>query len=441
MNFLRSRYFLTGLVAIQALFTLLIKPPKEKVLVSDAVHYHSWLTSAFIEKDLSLNFLKPDSSYDIQYAHKVTEDGKAVFKMPPGVALLQMPFFIAGHAIALATNQLADGYSNIYQLAIRLAGIFYFILSLIFLRRYLRKRFDEAVVNLTLAIVSIGSNLYYYAFMESGMSHVYTFSLFSILIWLFDKEKIRFQDALLIGTIAGMLFLVRNSNAILLLYFPLLQYVGKSVKSDFFLQPRLILIAAIPSLALVSVQLAYLHWATNHWMISAYFGERFFWSQPEVFKFLFSFRKGWFVYSPLMLLVLPGLWFMFRKREGETLPIVITLVLSLYVFSAWWCWWYGGSFGMRAMIDLYAILSIPLAHCLQWIVQQRKMIRTVCISILGLAVMFNISQTYQYQIAVIHWDGMTATLYKENFFKLKTPQEYPGLDAPNYEQVKRERLP
>lgn len=441
MSFLRYRYFLTGLVAIQALFTLLIKPPKEKILVSDAVHYHSWLTSAFIQKDLSLSFLEPSKNYDLQYAHNVTEDGKAVFKMPPGVALLQMPFFLAGHAIVLATDQQADGYSNTYQLAIRLAGIFYFILGLIFLRRVLRKRFDEAAVNLTLAVVSVGSNLYYYAFMESGMSHVYTFSLFSIMIWLFDKEKIRFQDALLIGTIAGMLFLVRNSNVFLMVYFPLLQYVGKAVKSNFFLRPRLILIAAIPALVLALTQLVYIHWATNHWMLSAYFGERFFWTQPELFKFLFSFKKGWLVYSPLMVLILPGLYLMFRKREGETFPLIITLLLSVYVFSAWWCWWYGGSFGMRAMIDLYAFLVLPIAHAMQRIIRRKAQIRNFALGILLMGILLNIFQTYQYQHAIIHWDGMSAELYKSNFFRIQTPPNYPGLDAPNYELAKLKRLP
>jgi len=38
MYFLRIRYFLTGLVVLQALFALLIKPPKEKMLVSDAAN-------------------------------------------------------------------------------------------------------------------------------------------------------------------------------------------------------------------------------------------------------------------------------------------------------------------------------------------------------------------------------------------------------------------
>lgn len=441
MKFLRNRYFLTGLVAIQALFTLLIKPPKEKMLVSDAVHYHSWLTSAFIQKDLSLSFLKPDSNYDIQYAHNVTEDGKAVFKMPPGVALLQLPFFLTSHAIVLLTNQPADGYNHTYQLAIRCAGIFYFILGIIFLRHYLRKRFDEAAVNLTLAVFSIGSNLYYYVFMESGMSHVYTFSLVSILIWFFDREKIRIQDALLIGILSGMLILVRNSNIFLLLYFPLLQFVGKSVKSNFFINPKLIVIAAIPSLVLVFTQLFYMHWATNHWMLSAYFGERFFWTQPELFQFLFSFKKGWFVYSPLMLLVFPGLWLMFRKREGESLPLIITLVLCVYVFSAWWCWWYGGSFGMRAMIDVYALLMLPIAHAMQWIIRRKAQIRNFALEILIVGIMLNIFQTYQYQHAIIHWDGMSAELYKAHFFKLKTSPEYPGLDAPNYERSKLERLP
>jgi hypothetical protein len=441
MYFLRSRYFLPGLVVLQALFTLLIKPPKEKMLVSDAVHYHSWLTSATIKQDLSMSFLSPDSTYDIQYAHNLTDKGVAVFKMPPGVAMLQMPFFLVAHGVALATDQPADGYSNTYQLAIRFAGIFYFILALIFLRKVLRKRFDEAAVNLTLAILSLGSNLYYYAFMESGMSHVYTFFLFTILIWLFNKERINLQDALLIGTITGMLFLVRNSNVFLLLYFPLLQFVGKSVKSHFFTQPKLIIGASIPAFLLVSLQIGYLHWATNQWMLSAYFGERFFWTQPEVFKFLFSFKKGWFVYSPLMLLVLPSLWIMFRMREGETLPLLITLVVSVYVFSSWWCWWYGGSFGMRAMIDLYALLALPFAHLMQWIVRQSFSIRQFAFRLILFGMMLNVFQTYQYQHAILHWDGMSAKLYKAHFYKIRTSQIYPGLDVPDYERSKRERLP
>ncbi len=40
-----------------------------------------------------------------------------------------------------------------------------------------------------------------------------------------------------------------------------------------------------------------------------------------------------------------------------------------------------------------------------------------------------------------HWDGMSAKLYKAHFYKIRTPQIYPGLDAPDYERSKRERLP
>ncbi len=441
MYFLRLRYFLTGLVVLQALFTLLIKPPKEKMLVSDTVHYHSWLTSAIIKQDLSLSFLSPDSTYDIQYAHNLTKQGVAVFKMPPGAAILQFPFFSIAHLAAHCFGFPADGYSMPYHWFIRLGGIFYLIVGLIFLRKTLRKHFDETVVNFVLLITSLGSNLYYYSFMESGMSHVYTFSLVAPLMWFFDKEKIRFQDALMIGTIAGMLILVRNSNVILLLYFPLLQFVGKSVKSYFFTQPRLIVVAAIPFIFMVSLQIGYLHWATNQWTLSAYYGERFFWTQPEVLKFLFSFKKGWFIYSPLMIFVIPGLWIMFRKREGEMLPILITLFLSVYVFSAWWCWWYGGSFGMRAMIDVYAFLSLPIAHLMQWIVRQSFRIRQFAFRIILFGVMLNIFQTYQYQNAIIHWDGMSSKLYRAHFFKIRTSQIYPGLDVPDYERSKLERLP
>jgi hypothetical protein len=96
---------------------------------------------------------------------------------------------------------------------------------------------------------------------------------------------------------------------------------------------------------------------------------------------------------------------------------------------------------MRAMIDLYAFLMLPIAHTMEWVIRRKAQIRNFALGILTIGILLNIFQTYQYQHAIIHWDGMSAELYKAHFFKLKTSPDYPGLNPPNYEQSKLERLP
>jgi hypothetical protein len=93
------------------------------------------------------------------------------------------------------------------------------------------------------------------------------------------------------------------------------------------------------------------------------------------------------------------------------------------------------------MIDLYALLALPFAHLMQWIVRQSFSIRQFAFRLILFGMMLNVFQTYQYQHAILHWDGMSAKLYKAHFYKIRTSQIYPGLDVPDYERSKRERLP
>ena len=42
--------------------------------------------------------------------------------------------------------------------------------------------------------------------------------------------------------------------------------------------------------------------------------------------------------------------------------ILAILLLALYIFSSWWCWWFGGAFGYRSLVEFYALLAFPFAY-------------------------------------------------------------------------------
>src|SRR5262249_13157623 len=63
-----------------------------------------------------------------------------------GVAILQLPFFLAGHALAVVAGERRDGFSWPYQAAAVAAGLAYALLGLALLASVLRRWFSRATV-------------------------------------------------------------------------------------------------------------------------------------------------------------------------------------------------------------------------------------------------------------------------------------------------------
>jgi hypothetical protein len=151
---------------------------------------------------------------------------------------------------------------------------------------------------------------------------------------------------------------------------------------------------------------------------------------------LFSFRKGWFIYTPLMLLAVAGM-FHLPKMKNYLFPILAFMVLNVYIISSWWCWWYGGSFGMRTLIECYAILTIPLALTVSKLLENKQPVRTLVVSVIVMFIIWNLYTTYQYKRGIIHYDSMTAKAYIKLFSNFHAPDGYEKLLAlPNYEEAK-----
>jgi hypothetical protein len=116
--------------------------------------------------------------------------------------------------------------------------------------------------------------------------------------------------------------------------------------------------------------------------------------------------------------------------------VLVLLPIYLYLVSSWWCWWYGGSFSQRSMIDIYPLLALPLAAFIFQIshfsVNKQKAIFTI----ITLFVLLNIFQTVQYKYNIIDFDGMTAKEYVQVFGTLDDKRiDTTLLDKPDYERA------
>ena len=414
--------------------------PNINIIRHDVVSYYAYLPAVFIYKDLSFNFVSelPDDFPGDIWTH-TSPNGKKTLKLTMGVAVLNLPFFVLAHIAALIFKIDPNGYSAPYQLSILFAAIFYLFLAMLFIRNTLLRYFSDLVVSITLLIIVLGTNLYYYSVVEPGMSHVYSFFLFSGFLYFTINwySKPSWFDSIMLGIFLGLIILVRPSNIVVALLF--LIFGQKSIKDRIELlwsQNIKILTIGIIAFLLISLQFIYWKFSAGKWIYNSYGNEGFYFNHPEIIGGLFSYRKGWLVYTPVMVFALIGFIFLRKKIPELFLPILLYFILNLFVVFSWWCWWYGGSFGARPLIETYALLSVPLALVIDQISRRTWIVKLVGFLAMVFLIYLNIFQSRQYRTSQIHWDSMSKELYWEVFLNEDWPDNYKELlDPPDYESA------
>jgi hypothetical protein len=169
--------------------------------------------------------------------------------------------------------------------------------------------------------------------------------------------------------------------------------------------------------------MVYWQYSTGKWIYYSYpDGVMFDFLQPYLVEFLFSFRKGWFIYTPILLLSFAGLVWMWKKQRSLFFPLLVYSALFIYVASSWSCWWYaGGDFSQRAMVSTYAFLSIPLGYFMQWSVSGWK--KALFLPMIAGLIVLNLFQTRQFYHGVLDGERMTGAYYGKIFGKMKASEE------------------
>jgi hypothetical protein len=160
-------------------------------------------------------------------------------------------------------------------------------------------------------------------------------------------------------------------------------------------------------------QLFYFKYVSGHWWYNAYGSEGFFFNHPHAWAGLFSFRKGFFIYSPCMLLILPGFYLALSQKKVFAVSVLVFSLLYTYVIFSWWCWWYGGGLGCRPMIDIYAVLAFPLSVSLKLLCNSIKPLQVVTAGFIFFCIILNVFQTWQFSFSLLPCDGTTWKYYKK----------------------------
>ena len=361
-------------------------------------------------------------------------DGKLYVKYPMGVAVLVAPFFSGAHILALTGDGPPDGFSGDYYEMTYYASVFYFLLGSVLLLAFLRRRFTLGVSLSTLALIMFGTNLYYYAFRDPLMSHVYSFALFSLLLLFTDSlwrspSTLRWLTVVFTG---ALILLVRPANV---LFLPVVLFLGLHSFGEFKTRVRFIfrplnlaLLILVP-LLVFTPQMIYWKFLSGSFLFNSYQEEGFtFWDHPQISRVLFSPANGLLTYSPAYFLVLPGALVMFFRREADRWLAPVIFLLLLYMTSSWYAYRFGCGFGQRSYVEYLALFSLPLASLMRWSFRRLYPVTMILILVLvGYLVYVNFGLTKVYQKCHFgeDWEWPPYKLYylKANLFPFDKGKE------------------
>lgn len=397
----------------------------------DALGYYMYLPNTFIyQNHKSVERLPQDRGirpFIHNYAAQMgsgqrTPKGYVLNQYTYGTALMEMPFFFIAHAWEKLRGSVANGFSESYRMAIGVSTLFYGVLGLWLVYRLLRCKFSQEVASITTALLLLGTNLFWFVLHQQGMAHVPLFFLFASLMWLtiLVHEKGRWIHFAGLGFTTGLITVIRPVDGLCVLI-PVCYAAGRpflKTKLDFLLRNWAgILLAGACFLMPIVPQLLYWKWLTGYTIYDSYGpAQGFDFRHPHIWSGLFGASNGWLFYTPLMVLAIFG-FTCIRRLGSFVLAGPLFLVLYVYCIYAWFLPNYPNGLGSRPMVDIYAVLALPMAAFIEWVGNRSRVIQGVAAMLVIVFMAINISYSCQQALGIIWSEDSNYAFNFQTFFR------------------------
>lgn len=343
----------------------------------------------------------------------------AVYQM--GQAFVEAPAFFIGHLFSKTLGYKADGFSKPYHVAFLLNALLFIFLGLFYLRKVLRLFFSIPLTILLLIIVYVGTNYWITATLSYSLQHIYLFALIAAMAYYFFKAvlstQFHYKSIVITAILFGLTTVIRPTH-VLLFIFPLIYlWAYFPIKKQLF---GILALFPLSSFLWNLPQIIYWKMIGGDWLITNLHTEEIVLIEPHLRDFLFSFRKGWLLYSPIFLLLIPGFYTLRKINKTLFRSLIVLTIVVVWVVSSWETWWYAASFSQRVMIDYYPLLILPIGfflRCLNW----KNWKTWFFVTFIVAALVLNVIQSIQFFKGYLHEGRMTKAHYTYIFGRITLP--------------------
>jgi len=322
-------------------------------------------------------------------------DGKVVTKYNYGVAFMQMPFFLVADILS---GEDGDGFSLIYHRAIDIAAVFWLITGLFLLFGLLRKKYSFQVSVIALMTILFGTNLFYYAVIDTGMSHIYSFALFSLFLFLvFNKSMFEARMTLfvvLISLVASLIVVIRPTSILFIIAAIFITHTESEDIQRYFKWKYLVIFPIVFFIVFLP-QFLYWKYANGSFIHYSYGNESFVnWNNPQIIKTLFSPNNGLILYNPIVLLIFIGIYSMFKNNIRDGLILGILFVVLVYVVSSWWLFSFGCGYSSRNFVEYYSLFVFPMAYFINRSFEKKGLVLIISVLLISVFIVYNMKMIY-----------------------------------------------
>jgi hypothetical protein len=358
---------LLGLLLLLPPLALQLAGPVER-LDADAVEYYSHLRSLYFDHDV--DFADEFQHFGIlerwdKRQPTVTGHRRTIFSVGP--ALLWMPFYAVGDALARVRGEVEEGYSDWHIRSVMLASLVYGVVGLLLLYGVLRDVAGRAAVFWTLLLLQYATFLYWYVAYEPVMSHALSFfvAAATLAAWWPRRHGLGVAWAVALGLLIGVAATVRWQNGVLLLL------PAATLTRELWRRPASAIGKGLATLVAFAIAASpqLLAWKAifgSYVLLEPPHGRDFLrLSHPYLLETFFSSRHGLLYWSPVLWAGFLGVFALLRRSVFTGLAVLVPLTVMSYVNVCSGDWWAGGSFSNRRFDSVLPFLALGLALSLE----------------------------------------------------------------------------
>jgi len=369
----RRRLALAGLATVSLVFCF------RGTVRGDGVAYYGYLPSIFAHRSFDLGptfdrFIAAGVPVARQFLEITLPTGLTADYKQVGAALLALPFYLVTHGVFLLVPGRQDpDISAEYQLAFAAASLFYGVLALVLIYRFLRQLFGPRPAALATTGVLLATPLIAYLLFEPSYSHtfsVFATTAFALYLYVTRHDR-RWTQWFLAGVLGGVATITHAQEVFFFALIPV-EAIWQIWHRRWSLQllPKyvaLMLGALLPILPQVAIdQLLF-----QRWLPPTAPNISFDFAHPHLLDLLVSTRHGWLAWSPLVVVALLGLPSVVRRLEWFGAALLTVGLAEVVVNASVSDWWGGVAFGSRRLTDQSLLLGLGLAASCAWLLQRR----------------------------------------------------------------------
>jgi len=278
-------------------------------------------------------------------------------------------------------------------------------------------------------MVVLATNAIQYISVDNAQTHGYLFALYVLVLWATIQwhDRPRWTWAAVLGGTIGLATFCRPTEAVML-FLPLLwnthtSEAAKAKWAAFRAHRTHIVVAVLAAFVAFLPQLIYWKIVTGSWVYDV--GSKWDFINPH-WRVLVGGEKGWFIYTPITLFFVAGLFYM--KGQPWRKSVLTYFLLNTWIIIAWSDWHYGGTYSTRALVQSYPVLALPFAALVERLLNTRW--KWPAMALFAYLLCVNFFQIKQYNNTVIHYDRMNFAAYRAVYLDADPTAEDRALLSP-----------